>query len=381
MTVLVGANAVGKTNVVEGIQLLTALSSFRGAPAAQLVRTGESSARIAMRASGDGRELDVECLIDPASRKYRLNGKPKRPADLKGLVPSVTFTPDDLEMVKGSMGVRRRAVDVLGSQLNANYHLIRRDYEKVIRHKNRLLKEEASYFLLESVNDMLVTCGAQLVSYRSALFCRLASRMESLYEKISAGRERFSASYEYSWADLPIVQQLAEGDEGSDCASFGEDETSSATCNSALHGEASPIAPSLARAALTHALAARSGEERARRRCLVGPHLDQMRFALDGLDASRFASQGQQRSIVLAEKLAEAYIIEEMLGQKPVLLLDDVMSELDGNRRAALVDYLTQDVQAFITTANLAYFDQGMLDRARVVKLPLQNGGGDLSFT
>lgn len=347
LTVLVGPNAVGKTNVVEGLQLLTALTSFRGATADQLVRRGEAASRIGVHVSDGRRELDLECLIEGA-KKYRLNGKAKRPSDLKGLVPSVTFTPDDLEMVKGSMGVRRRMVDALGSQLNKNYHLIRKDYEKVVRHKNKLLKEDASATLLESINDMLVTCGAQLVCYRAALFCRLAEQMELRYAEISDGRERLSSRYEYSWTHSESAEEKG---------------VSSGFCGVVTQQEA--------RSALAAALSDCLPAERQRRRCLVGPHLDQMHFDVDDMDASCFASQGQQRSIVLAEKLAEAAVIEDMLGVKPLLLLDDVMSELDGARRAALVDYLSQDVQAFITTANLAYFDEAMLSRARVVRLPL----------
>lgn len=397
LTVLVGPNAVGKTNVMEGLQLLTALTSFRGATAEQLVRRGEAGARISAHVSDGRRELDLECLIE-GTRKYRLNGKAKRSSELKGLIPSVSFTPDDLEMVKGSMGVRRRMVDALGSQLNKNYHLIRRDYEKVIRHKSKLLKEEASVAMLESINDMLVTCGAQLVCYRAALFCRLAEQMKLRYAEISGGRETLSSRYEYSWARLGSEEEpvgfSAAADEGafatadlsfdqadslvdvacSELVPASEDADAPFAAASNLPGCSRPdevITPQEARTALAAALANHLPAERLRRRCLVGPHLDQIYFSIDSMDASRFASQGQQRSIVLAEKLAEASVIEDMLGVKPLLLLDDVMSELDGARRAALVNYLAQDVQAFITTANLAYFDEAMLSRARVVHLPL----------
>lgn len=401
LTVLVGPNAVGKTNVVEGLQLLTALTSFRGATAEQLVRRGAAAARISAHVSDGLRELDLDCLIE-GTRKYRLNGKAKRSSDLKGLVPSVVFTPDDLEMVKGSMGVRRRMVDALGSQLNKNYHLIRRDYEKVIRHKNKLLKEEASGALLESINDMLVTCGAQLVCYRAALFCRLAEQMKLRYAEISGGRETLSSRYEYSWARSGSEEEpvgfSAVADEGAFVTaglSFDQTESlvdvarsglTSATKDANAPSATAPnllgcsrpdevITPQEARSTLAAVLAERLPAERLRRRCLVGPHLDQIHFSIDDMDASRFASQGQQRSVVLAEKLAEAAVIEDMLGVKPLLLLDDVMSELDGSRRAALVDYLAQDVQAFITTANLAYFDEAMLSRARVVHLPLGLAG------
>lgn len=345
ITVLVGENAVGKTNIVEGVQLLTALASFRHATGEQLIQHGYSAARIAMEVSDGNRDLTVDLTLENKTRKYRLNGKGKRPADLKGLVPSVIFTPDDLDLVKGSMTGRRSALDTLGSQVNKNYYVVRRDYEKVIRHKNRLLKEEADPALVAAINEMVVTVGAQLTCYRTALFARVEPHMAEKYRQISGGREVLSMRYVPSWVTL------------------GEE---SAADDSSLP---SPTRDE-AREAMERALHERSGEELRRGRSLVGPHADTLSFLLDGQDASLFGSQGQQRSIVLAYKLAEAAVVEELLGQKPVLLLDDVMSELDGQRREALVAAMERGSQTFITTANLAYFDKNMLNRSNVIELP-----------
>lgn len=345
ITVLVGENAVGKTNIVEGVQLLTALASFRHATGEQLIRHGCSMGRIAMEVSDGNRDLAVDLTLESKARKYRLNGKGKRPADLKGLVPSVIFTPDDLDLVKGSMTGRRSALDTLGSQVNKNYYVVRRDYEKVIRHKNRLLKEEADPALVAAINEMVVTVGAQLTCYRMALFARIEPHMAEKYRQISGEREVLSMRYVPSWI------------------SSGEQEP--------LPGEPLP-SPTRdeAREALERALRERSAEELRRGRSLVGPHADALSFLLNDQDASLYGSQGQQRSIVLAYKLAEAAVVEELLGQKPVLLLDDVMSELDGQRREALVSAMEQGSQTFITTANLAYFDKTMLNRSNVIELP-----------
>lgn len=345
ITVLVGENAVGKTNIVEGVQLLTALASFRHATGEQLIRHGCSMGRIAMEVSDGNRDLAVDLTLESKARKYRLNGKGKRPADLKGLVPSVIFTPDDLELVKGSMTGRRSALDTLGSQVNKNYYVVRRDYEKVIRHKNRLLKEEADPALVAAINEMVVTVGAQLTCYRMALFARIEPHMAEKYRQISGEREVLSMRYVPSWISSGGQEPLAGG-----------------SLSSPTRGEA--------REALEHALRARSAEEIRRGRSLVGPHADVLSFLLNDQDASLYGSQGQQRSIVLAYKLAEAAVVEELLGQKPVLLLDDVMSELDGQRREALVSAMEQGSQTFITTANLAYFDKTMLNRSNVIELP-----------
>ena len=369
ITVLVGRNAIGKTNIIEGVQLLTALTSFRHAPMDQLIRHGSESARLEMSVGDGNRQLSVDVLLDGKSRKYQLNGKAKRPADLKGLVPSVIFTPDDLELVKGSNTGRRTALDALGSQVNKSYYTVRRDYEKVIRHKNRLLKDEADAALVEAIDEMLVTVGTQLTYYRAALFARLMPHVAEKYRQISGGREVLTAVYAPSWEEgtggetsRSPINPGREGDQ--EVAPTGD----------GPGGESFPSASFTrdeAREALARALHGRAGEERRRGRALVGPHADTITFLLDGQNASLYGSQGQQRSIVLAYKLAEAAVIEEILAQKPVLLLDDVMSELDGARREALVQAMENGSQTFITTANLAYFDESMLERSNVVHLPL----------
>lgn len=323
LTIFLGPNASGKTNAVEAVQLLTALVSFRNATAAELVKQGEQQARAQATITDGNRLLEVGLHLqaDPASRHYALNGKRRAAKDLRGTLPSVTFTPDDLNLVKGSDRHRRRELDVLGAQLNANYFQLVRDYEKVLRQKNRLLKEEAPMPLLEAANEVFAKVGEQLTSYRAALFGRLVPHVAAHYADISRSREKLGAEYMRSWEGESLADSID------------------------LRIEAS------------------------RGRALAGPHLDKVAFDVDGLGAHSFASQGQQRSIVLALKLAEAEVVEEMLGQLPVLLLDDVMSELDAMRREALVKDLLAGKQTFITTANIDYFDKSMLDRARIVEL------------
>lgn len=348
LTVLVGPNAVGKTNVVEGIQLLTTQTSFRNPTGVQLVRDGADFARLHATAADGNRLLELGLTIEAGKRRFTLNGKQKRTADLKGVIPSVTFTPDDLNLAKGSGTTRRNALDAVGSQLSRNHYLIRRDFDKVLRHKNSLLKDEASPLLLESLNDLMVTCGAQLVCYRAALFGKLAASMASYYAEIVGNRETLSARYAPSW--------LAE-DEWLDAGeTLDRDE---------------------ARERFAAALAASMAQERARHRALVGPHADRIEFFIEGRPVGVYGSQGQQRSAVLAFKLAEVTLICDLLGQQPVLLLDDVMSELDEQRRRALVKFVSGDIQTFITTANLAYFDEDLLAAARVVRLPLERKDGE----
>lgn len=344
LTVLYGPNAAGKTNVIEGVQLLTAQTSFRHPTVSQLIRMGSSVARLAAHATDGNRVIDLALSLSEGKKRYELNGKAKRAVDLRGIVPSVTFTPDDLALVKGSHAGRRATLDALGAQLSRNHYLIHHDYEKVLKHKNALLRDEAPEALVRSINDMVVKCGAQLTCYRVALFERVAAATKEYYEDIAPG-EKLEAQYIPSW----LVSR--ETDDTIACATG-----------------ASPSRDE-AREALETALNQRFYEEVTRRRSLVGPHADHIVFTIDGQDASLFASQGQQRSIVLAYKLAEATVVESVLGQKPVLLLDDVMSELDERRRRALVSFILQDIQTFITTANLDYFAPDLLAQAQVVRL------------
>ena len=326
LTVFVGPNAVGKTNMLEGLQLVTAITSFRNPSPALLVREGASSGLFAVDLCGDGRQLSLEFHVKHDAREYRLNGKKKRPRDLRGLLPSVMFSPDDLQLVKGGQSVRRAQADHLGSQLSANYQTVRKDYEKVLRQKNRYLKEDGSNLYLQSINDILATVGSQLYQLRRSMLSALEPYLKTCYERISSGGEEVSLAYVPSWLRHEV-----------DFARFPE----------------VPEVPRIeARACLLKAMEVDAQKERERRICMQGPQLDGIEFYLDGRCARTFASQGQQRSLVLAFKMAEVELIREKLGQAPVLLLDDVMSELDGSRREALLSLISGEVQTFITATN-----------------------------
>lgn len=346
LTVFVGENAAGKTNVVEGIQLLCALASFRHPTSAQMIAWGASHARLAGLLTDDGgRRLDVSLDVEEHARTWRLNGKPRRASELRGTLPAVCFTPDDLELAKGSNSVKRAALDAMGSQISRNYHAVRKDYEKMLRQKNRLLKDGASAAFRASVDDVMASVGAHLTAKRAEILHRLSPHVQDYYRALSGGRERVDVSYVPSWEEWD-QQSPREAD-------FTVDE---------------------ARARLAAAMEAGSAREAERGRALWGPHADAVAFFVDGKNAALFASQGQQRSLVLAFKLAEVALVREMTGQQPVLLLDDVMSELDAARRDALMEFIEGDIQTFVTTTNLGYFSESLLSRARVVRLAKAGG-------
>lgn len=341
LVILVGPNAVGKTNIIEGIQLLTSQTSFRNPLISQIPFAGTDRAYASADIAGNDRLLKLELVIKDDKKKYFLNKKARNSVDLKGILPSVVFTPDDLVIAKGSMYIRRSALDAIGSHLSKNYYLIKKDYDKILHHKNRALKDEASEDVLESINELIVTCGAQLTCYRCALFEKLSQVMGRFYHEITKGGETLDTCYIPSWQhNAPPCLKLYD---------FDRDD---------------------ARGALSCALTAQAGEERARHRALIGPHADKIEFYVNGKNVTSFGSQGQQRSVVLAFKLAEVTLIQTMLHQNPLLLLDDVMSELDTYRRHALLSFIIEgDIQTLITTTTLSYFDENLISSAQVIPL------------
>lgn len=336
LTVLVGPNAVGKTNVVEAIQLVTAARSFRRPDLAELVRWGADSARVSLRAEEGARLLEIEMRADLEGRRsYIVNGTPKkRHSAVAGLLPSVVFTPDDLGMVKGPSDKRRSAVDDLGEQLSATYGSLRRDYSKAVRQRNALLKEGTSGEAMSAWTDQVVSLGSRLVVHRLRLLDRLMKNAAVRYAEMSPGE-----ALGYSYEDRCGL---------SECSSIEADEI-----EASMRAEMERRAP----------------EERRRLSTLVGPHRDDIVLRLEGRDARAFASQGQQRTVALAWKLAEVAVIEEVLRRRPVLLLDDVMSELDADRREALSEAVSNEIQTVVTTTNTGYFSERLLAKAKVVPI------------
>jgi DNA replication and repair protein RecF len=337
LTILVGPNAAGKTNVIEALQLLTAADSFRKPAWADLVRWGQAEARARIDAEGDGRVLDIDLLVSSAGRRvYRVNEKVrKRVAEVAGIIPGVVFTPDDLRIVKDAAERRREAVDSVGDQLSPAYRSARIDYERILRQRNSVLREESlDAGMLSLWTGRLVESGVAFSGHRRRLFERIAVRMSEVYGTLSGGEE-LEARYLASWERNGIQADTGGGPGGE----------------------------------MARAIEKKDREERARGTTLVGPHRDEIVFTINGREARSLASQGQQRTIALAWKLSEVKVITEIGGQPPVLLLDDVMSELDEGRRHALAKFVGEAAQTFVTTTNIGYFEEELVGRASVVEL------------
>lgn len=339
LTVLVGPNAVGKTNLIEALQLVTAASSFRRPRWEDVVSWGAPRAVVTLEAHEGERRLDVSLEVEAdGAHAFHVNGQQKRrTGDVIGRFPSVVFTPDDLALVKGSADRRRAAIDDLGVQLSSAYASLRRDFTRAVRQRNTLLKDEPRAAEISAWDEQIGSLGARFVTHRLRLLARVMREAGRHYADMASG-ETLGWVYE-DRCGLP--------------RGAGEDLPEQGVVEGCIRAE----------------LLRRAGEERRRAVTLVGPHRDDIVFLIGGRDARAFASQGQQRTAALAWKLAEVDVVEEVARSRPMLLLDDVMSELDAGRRAALSETVIGRTQTFVTTTNLSYFDSTLLADAAIVEL------------
>lgn len=338
VTVLAGPNAAGKTNLIEALQLLTSGASFRHPTAAEFVRDGVGSCKVELRLEGDGRVLDMGLSVEDGKRSFSRNGKRCAASGVRGVLPSVLFCPDHLDMVKRGASVRRTALDDFGVQLSAPYADLASAYGRCVTQRNALLKETwCCREMLGAWNESLARAGSALLVHRLALLDRLSGHVRDAYGRVASG-EPADVSYVSTLGDLPGTVDRDE-----------------------LRGWAYER--------MLSALDERADEEIRRGVTLVGPHRDEIEFSVAGRSARSFASQGQQRTLVLAWKVAEVAVARDILGTAPLLLLDDVMSELDAGRRGAFLQLIGDDIQTVITTTNLGYFTDDLLDRAKVVSM------------
>lgn len=355
LVIIVGPNAVGKTNIIEAIQLLTSGSSFRKPAWDEIISWGQQQGFAAIDIEEDKRHLEHRYIIDQEKKRFEINGKKRSAASIRSTLPCVLFTPDDLQLVKASSARRRDTIDALAIQLSKNYSSLKKDYQHALQQRNLLIKEgmhEGDLF--DSWDESLALHGARLGLTRWRLFDRLFEHMTGIYEQI-APEESLDKLYIPSWKRIDSSRSHI-----GDKASYEDDMNS---IDLTIDDVKDMILES------SHGYAT---QELNRGISLVGPHKDEMMFFINGKNARLFASQGQQRTIVLAMKIASVMLIEDIMGIEPVLLLDDVMSELDERHRDALTRFIRQNTQTFITTTNLDYFSPTVLEQATVIHVPIE---------
>lgn len=329
VTVFTGANGQGKTNLVEAVEFLATLGSHRVASEAPLVRAGAERAIVRARVQAgldDARSLLLEIEIIPGrANKAALNRSPlRRPRDLLGALRVVLFSPEDLAIVKGDPGERRRFLDELVTARWPRLAGVRADYDQVLRQRSTLLKAlsgrgpraagEDVATTLDIWDGQLAALGAELVAARLATLAELGPLLASAYADIAPTNNEAVATYKSS-------TQVSAGQSTAELA-----------------------------AALKARMLERRGEEIARGLCLVGPHRDDITLTLGELPTRGYASHGEAWSMALALRLA-GYALLRADGVEPVLVLDDVFAELDESRRDRLAGLIADAEQVLITAA------------------------------
>ena len=315
LTAFVGANGAGKTNLLEAIAYLASLSSFRGAPGEALVRIGAEHAvvraEVDLEAPGRSSPATVEAELHPSGRdRVLLNRQPlRRISDLLGTVRVTVFSPDDLALVKGGPAHRRRLLDDLVVAQSPRLGAVRADLDRVLRQRSTLLRQAGGRLgpdiatTLDVWDAKLGQLGEALGEARSRLVDQLEPLAAKSYDQVAVAAARVGVAYRPAWRDTGLAAALAT---------------------------------------------ARSDDVR-RGTTTVGPHRDDVELTIAGLVARSHASQGEQRSLALALRLAGHHLVAEASGSPPLVLLDDVFSELDPDRSAALVTHLPA-AQALLTT-------------------------------
>ena len=332
--VIYGPNGQGKTNFLEGIYSICSLRSFRSSWLRTTIALGKEEAYLGARVSTADTSRKFEVFIAPRSRKIRVDGKPARAnSNYYRNFNIVLFCPEDLQVIRSTPKDRRTFLDRAVNQIVAEHSENQGDYEKVLKSRNRLLKDaiESQHLDLDQFavhTDQLVQLGAQVIHHRLKYLQMIHSTFDSSFGKIFSPDVSASLGYRFPWhpntPEFFATEQLL---------SLVEIEN-----------------------LLREGLKAHERSEKARGVTMVGPQRDDMLFTFCDQPANEFASQGQSRAIVLAFKTAECTLLEEKLARSPLFLLDDVSSELDPVRNRQLFEFLsTSQSQCFITTTHPDY--------------------------
>jgi DNA replication and repair protein RecF len=342
VTTFSGPNGEGKTNLVEAIGYLATLGSHRVAGDAPLVRRGAERAVLRGAVTGVQGSALVEIELNPGrANRVRLNRTPMpRPRDILGTLRTVLFAPEDLALVKGDPGERRRFLDELLVATAPRYAGVRADYERVLKQRTALLKSagakghlrgparEAMAATLDAWDGQLAKTAAPLLVGRMRLVAALKPHIAAAYEAVSGGQagDACGISYRASAFNNSDANDTGVPDAGQDCDGPGLE------------------------TAMLKALAAVRASELDRGVCLVGPHRDELELSIGGMPARGYASHGESWSLALALRLASFALLREGR-EDPVLILDDVFAELDAGRRDRLAGLVAAAEQVLVTAA------------------------------
>ncbi len=304
-----GENAQGKTSLLEAVMFTATSKSHRTSNEADLVTHGQDTFHTAIEVERDDRIVRIECHWHKGAKRFKVNGVSQtRLSDLLGKVSLVLFSPEDVQLIRGRAGPRRRYLDMELAQISPPYLSALQHYRQALKQRNELLRQRKMDPALLSPWEVQLCEQARVIhEHREAYIAELSKRATEKYTAI-AEQEHLELRYAPDVADPSLLLETLERNRESD---------------------------------------------QRRQTTQHGPHRDDIGIRLDDQPARTHASQGQQKSIVLALKLAEVDLIRSRIGENPILMMDEVMAELDSKRSASLLEAMTPDVQCLLTTTRL----------------------------
>lgn len=336
VNILIGPNAQGKTNILESLFVLALTKSHRTHKDKELIRFEQQHARLSAEINKKYGDVKLEMSISPQGKTAKLNGlEQKKLSGFVGSLNVVMFAPEDLEIVKGSPSIRRRFMDMEIGQVHPSYLHHLSQYQRIIAQKNTFFKKasasgDSASVMLDVWNEQLAACGVKIMKNRQNFISKLQKWADSIHASITSGKEEIQIYYKPSF----------------DAEDF-QDET-------VLFNQ------------FMIKLSQVKEQELRRGVCLIGPHRDDLSFSINGKDVYAYGSQGQQRTTALSLKLAELELIREEVGEYPILLLDDVLSELDRSRQTHLIETFQGKVQTFITTTGIESIESASIHKAKL---------------
>lgn len=336
---VIGANGEGKSNLLEAVELLTSLRSHRCSSDPDLIRQGEPTSRLRARTS-EGDQLELELRRRGGRRALRNGRSLERLIDLIGPLRCVGFSALDLELVRGEPAQRRQWLDRVVLQLEPIYGALLSRYSRLLRQRSQLLRRGLApterSALLDAFDQQMALVGTRLHRRRGRALERLEPLAQLWQERLGGGKEVLELLYR---------------------------------SGTRLEAEATGTGEEVWRAALLDQLLQQRSEEERLGQCLVGPHRDEIELLLGGAPARRYGSAGQQRTLVLALKLAELDVVHAVVGEPPLLLLDDVFAELDPRRQNLLLEAVGNGHQCLVSATHLECFNGSWRSDAQVVRM------------
>ena len=348
LNVLVGNNANGKTNIIESIFCLALGKSYRTKSDSECIMFGETATAMSCVVNKHDKNLDIMLGINNKGKSAKIAGlKKTKLTDFVGELNVVLFSPEDLQIVKGSPALRREFINREFYQFSRVYHKYYLMYQHLLKQRNSYLKDmrknpkdEMSLAYLETITSQLAKVAIYITKERVSFVHEISALTYQNMLNISNGQETLKIKYKSSVLESLNIIDVND-------TNFTEEN-------------------------LVKVMMKKSFDDIMRGSTKIGPHQDDLEFYINDLDAKMYASQGQQRSIVLSLKLAEINYLKSKTGTYPVLLLDDVLSELDKNRQLKLLDAINENVQTFITTPSISDIKEDLLKKAKVFKI--ENG-------